>query len=317
MAPTFHPESGLPDLSGRVFVVTGGSQGIGYWTVFHLAKHHAKVYLCARDATRGTAAISEIKTQTPGAKVHLLLMELLDMKSVIAAAKEVLRSETALHGLINSAGIMAVPLEMTADGYESQFQTNYLAHWVLTYHLLPLLQTTAVASTTNGDVRIVNVSSMGHKSAPSAGIDFHDINLPGAFTFSRYAQSKLANVLHAKALHERFGPGSSSPSEGQKGEIWASSLHPGNVDTQLNLKSWGSWSVPLLRCFGTYVKPEEGSFTSLFAAAGKDFSAQDSGGYFVPIAQRSQASGKATPELARELWDWTLSQMTVKGFAER
>ncbi len=157
---------------------------------------------------------------------------------------------------------MAVPFEMTSDGYESQIQTNYLSHFVLTYQLLPLLQKTA-ANSPKGVVRIVNVSSMGHKAAPSEGINFEDINLKDAFTFRRYAQSKLANILHTNALNKRYGP--------EEGEIWVASLHPGNVDTQLNTKSWGSSFTPMLRCFGVYIKPEEGSFTSLFAAASPEF----------------------------------------------
>jgi NAD(P)-dependent dehydrogenase (short-subunit alcohol dehydrogenase family) len=313
MAPSFHPDS-LPDLESRVYVVTGGNTGIGYHTVLHLAKHNAKVYLCCRNAVKGNEAIAGIKAQVPYANVQLLVMVLMGMESVIAAAKEVLSKEAKLHGLINSAGIMATPFEMTADGYESQIQTNYLSHWVLTYHLLPLLRKTA-ATSAKGDVRIVNVSSMGHKQAPSGGINFADINLKEKFTFSRYAQSKLANVLHAKALNKRFGP--QRQSAGDEGEIWVASLHPGNVDTQLNTKAAGSIAVPVLRFFGVYIEPEQGSFTSLYAAASPDFKAEDSGAYFVPIAQKGKPSTMANnPELAEKLWAWTENEMRSKGFIQ-
>jgi NAD(P)-dependent dehydrogenase (short-subunit alcohol dehydrogenase family) len=313
MAPTFHPDS-LPDLQSKVYLVTGGNTGIGKATVLHLAKHNAKVYLGCRNATKGNQAVTDIKALIPHANVQLLLMDLMSMKSVIAAANEVLSKETKLHGLINSAGIMATPFEMTADGYESQIQTNYLSHWVLTYHLLPLLQKTA-ATSARGDVRIVNVSSMGHKQAPSEGINFKDINLKDSFTFSRYAQSKLANVLHANALNKRFG--TQSQKGGAEGEIWVASLHPGNVDTQLNTKSWGSAMVPLLRCFGVYIKPEQGSFTSLYAAASAEFTAEDSGDYFAPIARKSKPSKKANdPELTEKLWNWTENEMRTKGFIQ-
>ena len=312
VAPTFRPDS-LPDLQSKVYIVTGGNAGIGYHTVFHLAKHNAKVYLGCRNAAKGTEAITNIKAQVPNANVQLLLMDLKSMKSVIAAANEVLSKETKVHGLINSAGIMATPFEMTGDQFEAQIQTNYLSHWVLTYHLLPLLQKTA-AGAARGDVRIVNVSSMGHKSAPSEGINFKDINLKESFTFSRYAQSKLANVLHAKALNKRVG--TQSQKAVAEGEIWVASLHPGNVDTQLNTNSWGSALVPVLRCFGAYIKPEEGSFTSLYAVASSDFKAEDSGEYFVSIAQKSKASQKATPELAEKLWTWTENEMKDKGFIQ-
>lgn len=313
MAPTFHPDS-LPDLQGKVYLVTGANTGIGKETVRHLAKHNAKVYLGCRNVSKGERAVAEIKEQVPGANIQLLLMDLMSMNSVTAAANELLSKETKLHGLINSAGIMATPFEMTADGYESQFQTNYLSHWILTYHLLPLLQKTA-ATSVRGEVRIVNVSSMGHKQAPSEGINFNDINLKDSFTFSRYGQSKLANVLHAKALNKRVG--TQSQKAHTEGEIWVASLHPGNVDTQLNSKSVGSALVPLLRCFGVYTKPEQGSFTSLYAAASPEFTEADSGEYFVPIAQKSKASKKAnSPELAEKLWTWTENEMRSKGFVQ-
>jgi NAD(P)-dependent dehydrogenase (short-subunit alcohol dehydrogenase family) len=307
MAPTFDPDS-LPDLQSKVYLVTGGNTGIGYYTCLHLAKHHGKVYLGCRNAAKGNQAITDIKAQVPNANVQLLLMDLMSMNSVIAAADEVLSKETKLHG------IMATPFEMTADGYESQIQTNYLSHWMLTYRLLSLLQKTA-ATSAKGDVRVVNISSMGHKQAPSEGINFKDINLKESFTFSRYAQSKLANVLHVKALNTRVG--TQSQKAGAEGEVWVASLHPGNVDTQLNAKSWGSAIVPLLRCVGAYIKPEHGSFTSLYAAASADFTAEDSGAYFVPIAQKSKASKKANdPELAEELWTWTENEMRNKGFIQ-
>jgi NAD(P)-dependent dehydrogenase (short-subunit alcohol dehydrogenase family) len=138
------------------------------------------------------------------------------------------RKETALHGLINNAGIMGVPFAMTSDGYESQFQTNYLSHWLLTHHLLPLLNSTA-ASSTPGGVRIVNVTSDGHmRFPPKGGINLDDINLESEGSMVRYGQSKLANILHAKELHRSFGP-----KDGEQGsaEIWVAAVHPGHIDT--------------------------------------------------------------------------------------
>jgi len=350
--PNFNPSS-LPNLSGHVYVVTGGNAGIGYHTVFQLASHHAKVYLGCRNASKGNQAIAEIKAKVPNANISLLLMDLTDLTSVVAAAKQVLAQEPALHGLVNSAGIMATPFEMTKDGYEAQFQTNYLAHWVLTYHLLPLLQRTASASKAlissssssvgeeeqqqqqqPGAVRIVNVSSMGHSAAPSAGINFADINLKDAFTFSRYAQSKLANILHTRALEKRFGPNGGSSclamkevqnsqdnnnnnNSKQASTIWTASLHPGNVDTQLNTQSVGRWFVPLLRCFGVYMNPEQGAYTSLFAVASREFRREDSGSYFVPFGKKTAPSKKARDEvLAEKLWEWTETEMRGKGFIE-
>jgi len=311
MAPTWTPDS-LPDLSGRTYVVTGGNTGIGKWTVHHLARRNARVFLGSRSAEKGQKAISEIQASVPHAKVELLIMDLMDLSSVVAAAKEVANKSSTLHGLVNSAGIMATPFFMTKDGYESQFETNYLSHWVLTWHLLPLLQRTARTSPP-GNVRIVNVSSMGHAAAPSEGIKFQDTSLKHAFTFRRYGQSKLANILHTKALERRYGPNGGTAERSTA--IWNVSLHPGNVDTQLNRKAKGSSFTPVLRYLGVFMTPEEGSYTSLFAVAGTELKDQDSGSYHIPFGKKKTPSKMAQDvDLAEKLWNWTEKEMRSKGF---
>ncbi len=106
-------------------------------------------------------------------------------------------------------------------------QINYLSHWLLTHHLLPLLEKTAKTSKP-GDVRIVDVTSVGHNLAPRGGINFKDTKLESSGAMTRYGQSKLGNVLHAKELDRRYGP-NRKPQEG--GEIWTAAVHPGNFDT--------------------------------------------------------------------------------------
>src|ERR1700709_2480400 len=132
--------------------------------------------MCARSPEKGTSAIANIKKMHPSANIDLLQMDHMDLTSVVAAAKHFLTLETALHGLINNAGIMATPFEMTGDGHEAQWQTNYLAHWILTSHLLPLILPTS-KTLPPGSVRIVNLSSSGHYSAPNGGINFSDTSL--------------------------------------------------------------------------------------------------------------------------------------------
>jgi len=313
MSPSWTPDS-LPALSGRVYLVTGGNTGIGFHTVLQLAKHGARVYLGSRSTERGNQAMNSIRASVPNADITLLQMDLMDLSSVVAAAKNLLANETQLHGLVNSAGIMATPFQMTKDGYESQWETNYLSHWVLAWHLLPLMQKTA-ANSPEGAVRIVNVSSVGHTAAPSEGIKFADTSLKDSHTFRRYGQSKLSNILHAKALNKRYGP--TSQSENNGGKIWIVALHPGNVDTGLNQKSWGSAMTPVLRLLGVYIKPDEGAYTSLFAVAGESLKKEDSGKYFVPFGKLTTPSKKAqNTELAERLWDWTEKEMKEKGFIQ-
>lgn len=122
--------------------------------------------MCARNLKKGAVTIQSIKDQHPSAKITLLEIDHVSLDSVVAAARTVLANETRLDGLVNNAGIMMTPLEITKDGYEMQWQTNYLAHWVLTSHLLPLLSKTAKIQPA-GSVRIVNLTSSGHVSLSS------------------------------------------------------------------------------------------------------------------------------------------------------
>lgn len=124
-------------------------------------------------------------------------MDHASLPTVVAAANLFLTKETALHGLVNNAGIMATPFELTEHGYEAHWQINYIAHWLFTSHLLPLLLETSKGLPA-GSVRIVNLTSGGHMSAPKPGIDFEDTTLAKATPITRYGQSKLANILHAK-----------------------------------------------------------------------------------------------------------------------
>ncbi|KAI1742354.1 hypothetical protein F4680DRAFT_30147 [Xylaria scruposa] len=317
---TFHPDT-LPDLKGKIFIVTGGNSGIGYHTVAHLAEHGAHVYMGARSLNKGTEAIANIKKMHPSANIDLLQMDLMDLTSVVAAAKHFLALETALHGLVNNAGIMATPFEMGRDGHEAQWQTNYIAHWVLTEHLLPLMLQTA-KTLPPGSVRLVNLTSSGHLGAPTSGINFQDLSLKDSGTWQRYGQSKLANILHTKTLHQMYGPGSHSARNGE-GEIWVSSVHPGLVETNLanSLGESGSGMMSVfsvLRTFGMMYSAEKGSWTSLFCAASQDMKAEQSGSY-LEIFQRFgepkwQSSAAKDKKLAERLDEWTREEMRKEGW---
>ncbi|CAM1511642.1 Fc.00g091550.m01.CDS01 [Cosmosporella sp. VM-42] len=313
---TFHPDS-LPALTGKVYIVTGGNAGIGYHTVARLAQHGAHVYLCARSPTKGSAAISNIMSLYPQAHVTLLEVDHLSLSSVVSAAKTFLSKEKALHGLVNNAGIMATPFEMGKDGHEAQWQTNYLAHWVFTSHLLPLMLSTS-KGLPSGSVRIVNVSSSGHFYAPKGGINFTDTSLQEGDGFARYGQSKLANVLHAKTLNNRYGPDSPSAKAGN-GEIWTAIVHPGLVRSQLGGRA--EMPLPLRAIFKVYggmggmMEPDKGSWTSVFCAASPEFEKSQSGTYFQRIAEAGWESKLAKDaELAVKLEEWTEREMKKEGW---
>ncbi|EPS37696.1 hypothetical protein H072_8542 [Dactylellina haptotyla CBS 200.50] len=272
----------------------------------------------ARSESKALEAINEIKQKDPDAEIEFLNLDLSSLVSVVAAARDLQSKTTMLHGLINNAGIMGVPFALTADGFESQFQTNYLSHWLLTHLLLPLLISTSNV-THPGDVRIVNVTSGGHNTfAPDGGIVFDDIQLQSKGPMVRYGQSKLGNVLHAKELHRRFGPKDGDP---KAGEIWVTAVHPGNIYTNLTKQATGSIPRPVLqilaplgRCLGILDEQAKGGLSSLFAIASTDFKRSDSGAYIVPYAKIGTPSAYAQdPALALKLWDWTVLELEKKG----
>ena len=308
----------IPDLSGRIALVTGGNTGIGEATVRHLAAHGARVYMGARSSDKAAAAIAKIKEAHPSADVRHLQMDHMSLASVKAAANTFTSQESQLHILVNNAGIMGTELQISKDGNEAQWQTNYLAHWLLTKLLLPLIISTAEKAP-RGAVRIVNVSSSGHKLfAPKEGIRFKDTALDNESKMTRYGQSKLANVLHAKTLDALYGPGSEHAQH--HGPILTASLHPGAVDTQLNtqvsVKGMG-WVNPVLKCAGVFSDPDDGAMASLFCASAKEFSEDMSGKYFDSKAKVINPSDLARDQgLRDELEAWTTAKMKSEGWIE-
>lgn len=273
--------------------------------------------MCARNSTKAVSAIDSIGELYPNSNITFLEMDHMNLSSVVTAAKYLLSKETALHGLVNNAGIMATPFEISKDGHEAQWQTNYLAHWVFTSHLLPLMLKTS-KTLPPGSVRIVNVASSGHFMAPSGGINFADTNLPNKPN-NRYGQSKLANILHAKTLNKDFGPSSSSSKAGE-GEIWTSAVHPGLVESQLEGRVESAAQRTLLKVFhlfGGYMDTDTGSWTSVFCVASPMMKKEQSGTYFERIAKAGwQSSAAKDMVLAAKLDDWTKKEMEKEGWAK-
>lgn len=265
--------------------------------------------MCARSSSKGSAAITGIKDLYPQAHITLLEMDHLSLSSVVLAAKLFISQEIALHGLINNAGIFNTPSQITKDGYEAQWQTNYLAHWVFTSHLLPLMIKTS-ETLPPGTVRIVNLTSSGHYSAPKGGINFADTSLPDGSGMNRYGQSKLANVLHTKTLHKLYsGAG-----------IWTAAVNPGLVQTNI---MDGAEPFPAIlrvafsvsRRMGMAFDADKGAWTSVFCAASPDMREEQSGTYFQRIAEAGWQSAMAKDlALAEKLEEWTQKEMKKQGW---
>lgn len=313
--------SSLPSLTGKTFIVTGGNTGIGYSTCLNLAAKGARVYMSARSPTKAYNAIEKIKEAHPNADVQVLIMDNNSLRSVVEAAKMFISKESKLHGLILNAGIMATPYEITKDGYEQQMQVNYLAHWLLTYHLLPVLLSTAKTEGP-GSARIVSVSAEGHQIKPftTTHILYDAAEIEAHGPFGRYGQSKLANVLFAKSLNKAYGPGSKSAKDGQ-GELWTASLHPGFIASQLNegnrdrapwYLSWLHWVLLLFRIMRPW---DEGCVSSLYVGASPMFKAEMSGLYFDEFAQVKEPNPVAKDEGEQEKLDeWAKGEMEKGGW---
>ena len=205
------------DLKGKVALVTGCNTGIGKETARVLAAQGATVFLACRSLDKAQATMEEIKQHNAAADLHALECDLSSLDSVAKAAEEFLKQSSKLHLLINNAGVMMIPeFTLTKDGYEMQWGTNHLGHFLLTHKLLPALQQAAPS-------RVVNVSSMAHQMAPSYTAD---IVPPQQQTYngtSNYGLSKLSNILFSREFNRRHG------SSG----VTSFALHPGVIPTDL------------------------------------------------------------------------------------
>ncbi|HET6417031.1 MAG TPA: oxidoreductase [Polyangiales bacterium] len=185
----------VPDLSGRVVIITGANSGIGYEAALALAKRKAEITLACRSEEKARAAVDRIRAEVPSARLKIIPLDLSDLASVRAFAERFREEQSQLHALVNNAGVMALPRRLTVDGFEMQFGTNHLGHFALTGQLLDLLLATPAS-------RVVNVSSIAHKFGK---IRFHDLQGEKRYSkWAAYGQSKLANLLFTHELDRRL-----------------------------------------------------------------------------------------------------------------
>lgn len=250
-------EADIPDQSGHVVVVTGANSGLGYESARALAMRGAQVVLACRNAASGVAAADRIRALHPSARLEVRGLDLGSLASVRAFCADL--PHGAVDILLNNAGVMALPRGETADGFERQLGVNHLGHFALTGLLLPRLLAAPSA-------RIVTVSSIFHRRGR--------LNLGDLFGAQRYdpwgayAQSKLANVLFALALHRRL----------QAAGCAARSLaaHPGYASTNLQFVApqergarLEAWLTGLANAL-TAQPAARGALPQLFAATSPD-----------------------------------------------
>lgn len=203
------------DLTGRRFVITGAASGLGQESARKLSAHGASVTVLARNRDRAEGAARDVEAVVPGADVDAGVVELGDLASIRAFTDSYLVDHDSIDVLLNNAGVMACPFGRTADGFETQFGTNHLGHFLLTARLMPALLA--------GDApRVVTLSSAGHARSD---VDLDDPNFEhGEYTeWIAYGRSKSANALFARELATRFGGAG----------LLSYSVHPGMIVTEL------------------------------------------------------------------------------------
>jgi NAD(P)-dependent dehydrogenase (short-subunit alcohol dehydrogenase family) len=209
----------VPDLSGKLAVVTGANSGLGLGLATRLAAAGADVTMAIRNRAKGEAAVEQIRSTVPDAKLTIKSLDLASLASVAALGEELNAEGRPIDILINNAGIMQPPdRETTADGFELQFGGNHLGHFALTGHLLPLLRAA-------GDAHVTTLSSL---AARMGGINFDDLQWEKRYNATQaYSQSKSANLMFALELDRR--------SRQAAWGLTSNAAHPGFAKTNLQL----------------------------------------------------------------------------------
>jgi NAD(P)-dependent dehydrogenase (short-subunit alcohol dehydrogenase family) len=300
----------VPDLSGRLAVVTGSNSGLGFGLARRLSAAGADVVMAIRNRAKGEAAIEEIRATVPKAKLTIKPLDLSSLAGVAALGEQLNADGRPIDILINNAGVMTPPeRDTTTDGFELQFGCNHLGHFALTAHLLPLLRAA-------GHARVVSLSSL---AARQGRIHFDDPQFEKSYTPGQaYGQSKLAVLMFARELDRR--------SKEAGWGILSNAAHPGLTKTNLQISgpSHGrskpstmerlfklSWRLtPFL-----WQEIDEGILPALYAAT----SPQAEGGAFygplgiyeasgggvtaakVPARARSEADGRQLWEISERL----------------
>ena len=299
----------VPDLSGKLVVITGANSGLGFGLARRLSAAGADVVMAIRNRAKGEAAIEEIRRAVPDAKLTIKSLDLSSLASVAALGEEFSAQGRPIDILINNAGVMTPPeRDTTSDGFELQFGSNHLGHFALTGHVLPLLRSA------NG-ARVVSLSSLAARQGGK--IHFDDPQFEKSYAaMSAYGQSKLAVLMFALELDRRSRAGGWG--------IMSNAAHPGLTKTNLQISgpSHGREKPALMeRLYKTswrfapflWQEIDEGILPAVYAAATPQ---AEGGAFYGPSGFYEMAGGGVAaahmPKLARNEDDcrrlWELSE---------
>jgi len=304
-------EKDIPQLRGKVYIVTGSNSGIGKLVAQTLYSKHAKVYIAARSKERALEAIDEIKRANPESAGDLayLRLDLADLSTIKASAEEFLSKESKLHVLWNNAGIMLPPAgSKSPQGYELQLAVNNIGTFMFTKLLTPTLIATAKKEPPS-TVRVVWVaSSAAEGMAPQGGVpmenlDYHDDKM----NIYKYGVSKAGNYLHATEFAKRF----------KADGVVSIPLNPGNLNTDL-WRAQGGVMKTFLKAFLLH-PPVYGSYTLLFAGLSPKITIEKTGAYVAPwgrfmnirkdLVQASKSKAEGGTAVGEQFWQWNEEQV--------
>lgn len=314
-----------PQTNRKVAIVTGANSGIGWFTALHLYLHGYVVYIAGRNEAKVEKAITDIKQEAESrtakyteeekqvrftGSLTFIYFDCCDLKIVADCAEQFLAKEPKLNILINNAGLMAVPHEVTTDGYEIQYQVNFVAPLLFSLKLIPAL----TAATSESDpLRVICVSSTGHKMTKSYFSPTDTFNKTPNFyyTWIRYSNAKAAEIQFMKKFAELHP------------DILAYSLHPGVIlETEL-FSYWRNLSLlrPVMNVLewviakAVNVSPEEGCMATLRAALDNSPQREESGSYFEAGGVLAEPSPYAlNKEYIDRSWADNLEVLASKGF---
>jgi NAD(P)-dependent dehydrogenase (short-subunit alcohol dehydrogenase family) len=283
-------------LDGKNVLVTGANTGIGKECCRVLYKMGANVYLLCRNVQKGEEAKAEIlkgSEQKDEQRLVVMMLDLSSLNSVREFCNQWANVNLPIHVLLNNAGVMACPRSTTVDGFEMQFGTNHLGHFLLTNLLIPYLKEAR-------NSRVINVSSIAHTGSAIRFDVCGKTNIYDEFfgDWKAYSISKTANILFSVELDRRY------KSDG----IRSNSLHPGSIGTDLGRNNF--WASTFYSLVKSYIKSiPQGAATSIVAATATELEGVG-GKYFVDCQYATPKDYAIDPDTASQLWE--LSAKWVK-----
>ncbi|CAO3590731.1 unnamed protein product [Absidia cylindrospora] len=257
-----------------------------------MAKKGCKVIFACQTESKTLPVIEEIKKETGNTQLEFVALDLMSLQSVKKFVETIKSRNEKLNILLNNAGVMMCPFGLSADGIETQFATNHVAHFYLTTQLLPLLEE-------NTPSRIVTVSSLGHRGAIGS-LDLENISDPKKYSrHFHYCKSKAANVLFTRELAKRLK---------EKGveNVYVNCNHPGVVRSDLTRHLMGNTLTKIYNAAFT-ITTEDGALAQLYLATSPEVEEKNvKGQYYVPFGDVGTVSALASSDKnALELWDFT------------